>query len=103
MAEIELSAILDDARKRRVLHLLPESRIELTPAIFDRARELVGLGLHAADAVHVSAAEALNADLLLTCDHRLLHRCRQIADDLNVLVANPVDWLKEQDDATNAR
>src|SRR5215204_3959249 len=53
MAEVELSAISDDNRRRRVLHLLPRSRIELTSAIFDRARELINLGLHAADAVHV--------------------------------------------------
>jgi predicted nucleic acid-binding protein len=85
-----------------VLQLLPGSRIELTSAIFDRARELIGLGLHAADAVHVSAAEELKADLLLTCDDRLLHRCQQIADDLSVQIANPVDWLEEQDNATNA-
>jgi predicted nucleic acid-binding protein len=102
MAELELAAISDDVRRRRVLQLLPLSRIELTSAIFDRARVLIGLGLHAADAVHVSAAEAAKADLLLTCDDRLLHLCRQIADNLNVQVANPVDWLKEQDDATNA-
>jgi hypothetical protein len=102
MAELELSAMSDDVHRRRVLQLLPKSRIELTSAIFDRARKLIGLGLHAADAVHVSAAETLKADVLLTCDDRLLLRCRQIADDLSVQVANPVDWLKEQDDATNA-
>jgi predicted nucleic acid-binding protein len=101
MAELELSAISDEVRRRRVLQLLPGSRIELTSAIFDRARELINLRLHAADAVHVSAAEASKADVLLTCDERLLRRCRQIADELTVQVANPVDWLKEQDDATN--
>jgi predicted nucleic acid-binding protein len=102
MAEIELSAMADKVRQGRVLKLLPANRIELTPAIFDRARELVVLGIHAADAVHVAAAEAQNADIMLTCDDRLLRRCRQLADRLHVQVANPVDWLKEQDDATNA-
>ena len=102
MAEIEAAAISDEVRRRRVLQLLPESRIELSPTVFDRARQLLNLGLHAADAVHVAAAEALGADVLLTSDDRLLRRCRQIADELNVRVANPVDWLKEQDDATNS-
>jgi predicted nucleic acid-binding protein len=101
MAELETSAITDEVRRRRVLQLLPASRMELNSTIFDRARRLVELGLHAADAVHVAAAETVGADVLLTCDDRLLRRCRQIADELNVRIANPVDWLKEQDDATN--
>ncbi len=101
MAEIETSAITDDIRRRRVLQLLPASRIDLSSSIFDRARELVNLGLHAADAMHVAAAETLDADVLLTCDDRLLRRNRKIADEFSVRIANPVDWLKEQDDAKN--
>ena len=101
MAEIEASAMTNEVRRRRALKLLPASRIELSPSVFDRARRLVGFGLHAADAVHVAAAEAADADMLLTCDDRFLRRGRQIADELSVKIANPVDWLKEQDDATN--
>jgi predicted nucleic acid-binding protein len=102
MAEIELSAMTDRVRQGRVLRLLPANRIQLTVVMFERAREVVTRGLHAADAVHVAAAEAQAADVMLTCDDRLLRRCRQIADQINVRVANPVDWLKEQDDATNS-
>ena len=101
MAEIEVLAIANEVRRRRVLQLLPGSRMELGPTVFDRARQLVGNGLHAADAVHVAAAEALQTDVFLTCDDRLLGRCQQIADELTVAVANPLKWLKEQDDATN--
>jgi predicted nucleic acid-binding protein len=101
MAEIEVSAIPDDIRRWHVFRLLPGSRIELTASVFERARELVGLGLKAADAVHLSAAEAGKANLLLTCDDRFLHKCEQIADELKLQVSNPVDWLKDQDDATN--
>ena len=101
MAEIELSASTDEIRRRRVLLLLPRDRIELTPDVFDRARQVVKRGLHAADAVHVAAAEAAGADVFLTCDDRLLRQCRRIAGELNVVVANPVDWLREQNDASN--
>jgi hypothetical protein len=103
MAVIETSAMTDEVRRRRVLQLFPQSRMELSPAIFDRARQLVALGIHAADAVHVAAAEMQDADVLLTCDDRLLGRGHRIADKLTVRIANPIDWLKEQDDATNAR
>jgi predicted nucleic acid-binding protein len=95
------SAMTDDVRRRRVVQLLGVTRIELSPIIFDRARQLMGMGLHAADAVHVAAAEAQDADVLLTCDDRLLRRCQKIADTLTVRVANPIDWSKEQRDESN--
>jgi len=101
MAEIEILAIPNEVRRRRVLQLLPGSRMELGPTVFDRARQLVEQGLQAADAVHVAAAEGLQTDVFLTCDDRLLARCQQIADDLTIAVANPLKWLEEQDDATN--
>jgi predicted nucleic acid-binding protein len=102
MAVIELQAIRDERRRRRVLALLPESRIELTAPIIDRARELVLLGLGAADAVHAAAAEALQADVLLTCDDRLCRKGGRLAEELRVRIVNPVEWLKEQLDAENA-
>jgi hypothetical protein len=46
MAELEVSAMSDDVRRRRVVQLLGVTRIELNPTIFDRARELVRMGLH---------------------------------------------------------
>jgi predicted nucleic acid-binding protein len=101
MAEIEAAAITDEIRRRRILQLLPERRMVLTADVFQRAEQLVDRGLAAADAVHVAAAEALNADVLLTCDDRLVRRCRHLANDLNVQVANPVDWLREQFNAPN--
>jgi len=101
MAEIEVSAMTDEIRRKRVRQLLPASTMGLGSGILERARKLVDLGLHAADAVHVAAAEACDADVLLTCDDRLLRRCHQIADKLNVTVANPLEWLKDQNDATN--
>ena len=81
MAEIELQAINDGVRRRRVLQLLPESRIELTATVFARTRQLVKRRLSAADAVHIAAAEILQADVLLTCDDRLLRRGRKLPDD----------------------
>ena len=102
MSEIEVQAMNDDVRRRRVLQLLPERKMELTATVFARAQELVRGGLGAADAVHAVAAEALGADVLLTCDDRFLRRANKLTDDLKVRVANPIDWLKEQFDATNS-
>jgi predicted nucleic acid-binding protein len=102
MAEIEVWAIRDEIRQRRVLALLPEGKMELGRATFSRARELIALRMRAADAVHVAAAEQLQVDVLLTCDDQLVRVARQIADQLQVRIDNPVDWLKEQFNATIA-
>jgi predicted nucleic acid-binding protein len=100
MAEIESQAIRDEIRQRRVLALLPEGRIGLGQEIFGRARELIAVRMRAADAVHVAAAERLEADVLLTCDDQLLRVAQGIADTLRVRVQNPVDWWREQINAT---
>jgi predicted nucleic acid-binding protein len=101
MSEIEVQAISDEVRRRRVLQLLPQSKMELSEAVYRRARQLVERRLGAADAVHIAAAEALGADVLLTCDDRFLRRAIKLADELNIRIANPIDWLKEQIDAAN--
>jgi predicted nucleic acid-binding protein len=102
MANIEIQAIPDEKRRRRVAYLLPETTMNLTSEVFGRSRELVSLGLKAADAVHTAAAERLQADVLLTCDDRWLRKGKQLADRLFVRIANPVDWLKEQYEAPHA-
>jgi hypothetical protein len=102
MSEIEVLAISDPIRRNRVLQLLPERIMELTPEVFRRARELVTRGLSAADAVHLSAAENLDVDAMLTCDDRFLRRATSLANQIKVPVVNPVDWLKEHIDATKS-
>ncbi len=104
ISEIEVGAIQDVIRRRRVLRLLPHrsARIRLTKPLFGRAEELTNDGIKPADALHVAAAETSGADVFLTCDDRLLRRARQIKDRLRVVVENPVDWLKGMDHAPYA-
>ncbi len=103
MAEIEIDAMSDALRWQRVGELLPDpiDIIELTPAVFVRAEQVEGLGLAAADAVHVAAAEAAGADVLLTCDEKLRRQCIRRRKLLKVEVANPVDWIREHFDEAN--
>jgi hypothetical protein len=60
-AEIEIRAIPDPERRRRVAALLPtrKNRIRLNQAMFDRAETLVHDGLPPVDALHLAAAEDL--------------------------------------------
>jgi hypothetical protein len=102
MSQIEVLAISDPIRRNRVLQLLPERIMELTPEMFSRARAVVALGMSAADAVHLSAAEILGVDAMLTCDDRFLRRATRLAKKIKVPVVNPVDWIKEYIDATKS-
>jgi len=102
MARVEIAATSDSVRRNRVLQLLPEAIYEVTPEMLREAKALADAGLGAADAVHVAAAKALNADVFLTCDDRLIRRCRALGDRCPVRIENPVRWVEEVDRDTNA-
>jgi predicted nucleic acid-binding protein len=97
MAKIEIDAIPDTDRRARVQLLLPhpKSMLKLSEAIYARAAKLETMGFKPADAVHVAAAEALEADVFLSCDDRLCRLAKRRQTLLTVRVANPLDWLKE--------
>jgi len=61
------------------------------PSIRKRAEYLEKSGLKAIDALHVSCAEAAEADYFLTCDDRLLKKHRL----LTVKSMNPVDFVQK--------
>jgi hypothetical protein len=92
---IEIAATRDSVRRSRVTELLPEHAvlIGITAQTATRARALVGLGLQNADALHVASAEAANADVLLTCDDRLVRWGRRHVNAIHVAIANPVEWI----------
>jgi predicted nucleic acid-binding protein len=97
MARIEIDANPDPQRRARVRLLLPDAGnvVKLTPALFRRGAALEALGFKPADAVHVAAAEAAGADVLLSCDDRFCGAGRRHAKRLRVAVKNPLDWLSE--------
>ncbi|MCG8584014.1 MAG: PIN domain-containing protein [Pirellulales bacterium] len=103
MARIEIRAIPDDERRNRVQLLMPgdDAIIGLNQQIFDRAAKLQELGFHAADAVHVAAAESADADVFLSCDDRLCRAGKRHGDELQVDIYNPVDFVKDLCDANS--
>jgi predicted nucleic acid-binding protein len=69
--------------------------IAIGPKETERARELEKAGFIGFDAVHLSCAESGKADVFLTTDDRLLKLAKRKAKQLQVKVANPLDWAKE--------
>jgi predicted nucleic acid-binding protein len=105
MADIEIDAMPDTDRRARVRLLLPgnTATLKLTPAVLARGADLEKLGFKSADAVHVAAAEALGADVCLSCDDRMCRTARRRRASLRVRVENPLTWLEEVGNDTDAR
>ena len=76
--------------------LLATNTIPLDSQIIQRAEELEAIGYGAFDALHLSTAEAGNADVLLTTDDRFIKRAARAAGSPRVRVLNPVESLREQ-------
>ena len=65
--------------------------IKRTVQIMARARKLETYGLRKMDAAHLAAAEAADADYLLTVDKKFLKACSR-QNFTNVKVINPIDF-----------
>jgi predicted nucleic acid-binding protein len=88
-----------DAERRcevEVLLSLATYTIPLNSQIVQRAKELEAVGYGAFDALHLSAAEAGMADVLLTTDDRFIKRAVRAVGSPLVRVLNPVEWLRER-------
>jgi predicted nucleic acid-binding protein len=59
--------------------------------IKQRAEQLEMHGIKAIDALHVAAAEISKSDYFITCDKRLINRCRE----LTIKVINPINFILE--------
>lgn len=96
MALVEISRSANLEQKRRVKELLPplDGIVALSDAEFARAHVLQRLGFKPADALHIAAAEAAQADVFLTCDDRLARCAAREAPRLSVRVSNPVNFLR---------
>jgi predicted nucleic acid-binding protein len=86
-------------RRIRTLHLLSAARdyIELSETVSTRASELQRrTAIAPLDALHLAAAESLQADVFLTTDDRLLRAARRLKPvELTFQIANPLGWLTE--------
>lgn len=82
------------SRMKRTTWLIKQV-IEIGENELERARQLEKMGFGAFDATHLACAKSGNADVFLTTDDRLLKIAKKHANQLQVKVRNPLDWLKE--------
>ena len=93
----EVNAISDAQERQEILTVLEklgtkaECDLEATRA---RAEELLSKKFGIADAAHVAFAEAI-ADFFITCDDRLLKKCKK--EKVKVTALNPVEFVSAED------
>jgi predicted nucleic acid-binding protein len=89
--EFEVSQIPDAERAHRVRTIIGAalSRIEMGADVVERARSLERVGLRGLDALHIAAAEAGHAQLLITTDDRMIRRSRRLGPELTIRVVLP--------------
>jgi len=74
---------------------MPQSVAPAVPSMQPRVKELMTLGFKNFDALHLATAEAVNADLFVTCDDRLLKLAARNVRVLRVRLLSVVDAAKE--------
>jgi predicted nucleic acid-binding protein len=98
---LEAEARLNPSMERRLevgtLLSLASSTVELDDAVAQRARVLAATGYGLFDALHMAAAEAAGADVLLSTDDRLIKRAARGVGNPQIPVRNPLSWSKEQE------
>lgn len=85
------------AAKRRTMNRylqMATIKQQVNDIIKQRAEQLEQQGVKAIDALHVACAEAVNSDYFVTCDKRLINRCRRLV----IKVLNPVNFILEMED-----
>lgn len=95
IVEAELRQTPDRQRVDLIIAALAICQIKakLSDAVKKRAASLVKLGFKPFDAAHLASAEAVNADVFLTTDDRLIRNAQRYSDSLTVSTQNPVHWL----------
>jgi predicted nucleic acid-binding protein len=92
--DVEVAQTPDEERKKRDRLIIEgvDTKVQIEAEQAARAQELVKLGFHAVDALHLACAERGGADIFLTTDDRLLRRAVRFSKEPRVQVANSLEW-----------
>ena len=72
---------------------------QLSDADIAQANALANHGFSSMDALHLACAESCGANVFLTTDDRLFRRAVRLAEQLQVVVENPLHWLVRQEES----
>jgi predicted nucleic acid-binding protein len=92
----EINRNSNQIRKEYALEVVTKAKetVSMNPKIEKRSRELVELGIHFLDAVHLASAENARVDYFCTCDDGFLKKAKKISG-LKVKVVSPLELAEE--------
>ena len=93
--EIARNPNIERRLENSALLTLASEVVAVNAKIASRARELQAAGYGAFDSLHLACAEAVDAEVLLTTDDRLLRKASRGDGRLRVAVRNPLSWSQE--------
>jgi predicted nucleic acid-binding protein len=97
VVEEEVNNTPSRERRSRVRNMLSGAyrTVALADAAIARAQELKAMGFRTYDALHLACAEQATVDVFLTTDDRVRRIATCHTAQLEVRVANPLEWLLE--------
>lgn len=97
----EIEQTPDTKRRERIMQLSAHANevYQLTEAEITRAKALTNRGFLSMDALHLACAESCGANVFLTTDDKLISSASRLAEQLNVVVENPLQWLVRQQES----
>jgi predicted nucleic acid-binding protein len=95
-AVFEINRNSNQIRKEYALEVVAKAKdyVSMNPRIEKRSRELVNLGIHFLDAVHLASAENAHVDYFCTCDDGFLKKAKKTSN-LKVKVVSPLELAEE--------
>ncbi|MEW6713456.1 MAG: PIN domain-containing protein [Candidatus Riflebacteria bacterium] len=92
----EINRNSNQIRKEYALEVAAKAKetVSMNPKIEKRSRELVDLGIHFLDAVHLASAESAHVDYFCTCDDDFLKKAGKISS-LKIKVVSPLELAEE--------
>lgn len=91
--EIDRIVHLVKKQKVRTLYHSASIHIELNDEIVEQAKKWAQTGMTPFDALHLSSAEYVKADVLLTTDKKFIKQAKRL--NLKTRVENPLVWMIE--------
>ncbi len=91
----EINRNSNQIHKEYALEVISKAKVfmNMNPKIEKRSRELVELGIHFLDVVHLASAEDAYVDYFCTCDDGFLKKAKKISG-LKVKVVSPLELAK---------
>ena len=93
---LEIFRTKSEEKRKKVFSFMTHAAemIEINDDIVKDARRILTLDIGPLDALHIACARHGRADVLLTTDDKFLKKGQKNQEELEILIDNPLDWIR---------